>query len=415
MEGLKTKIPNIEKRRKHILENMLYMVEYDRTNSFMMSKIFCGNNYNLNIFTGSFIDGERYEKEGIDIFSLDETKIKKYKYKNYAEENKQFSRKVNSIGGKFDIIMGNPPYNSGGILAYNHKKNTKERKVIWDEFINISFKILKDNGYFLFINPLYWLKSTNILHNFLLEKHIIWLLLWDDSKSKEIINGDIPLSIYLIHNTINKNKNNTEIVTISKRKNINKISYIYLDKNYTIPLAFHNLYIKLLNYITTNNLQLEYYTKTVKSIGEQFKLPPKYTISNMFAVDTFRIKEGILVKKALSIHPDLKKNKLIIANKSGFNGIFIDNGRLALTGNKKYYILGDKLELIFKLLKFKIFNIICQFTKYEQHYLDSVVFKYIPDIRKLDIKDITEDAFYKLIKLTKDEIDEIKDFKIIEN
>ena len=415
MEGLKKQMPNIEARKKHILEKMLYMVEYDRTNSFMMSKIFCGNKYKLNIFTGSFIEDKRYEKEGIDIFSLDETKIKKYKYKNYAEDNKRFSRNINTFGGKFDIIMGNPPYNSGGILAYNHKKNTKERKVIWDEFINISFKILKDNGYFLFINPLYWLKSTdklNYIRNILLEKHIIWLLLWDDSKSKEIINGDIPLSIYLIHNTINKNKNKTEIVTISKRKNINKISYIYLDKNYTIPLAFHSLYIKLLNYITTNNLQLEYFTKTVKSIGEQFKLPPKYTISNMFAVDTFRIKEGILVKKALSIHPDLKKNKLIIANKSGFNGIFIDNGRLALTGNKKYYILGDKLELIFKLLKFKIFNIICQFTKYEQHYLDSVVFKYIPDIRKLGIKDITEDAFYKLIKLTKDEIDEIKNFNI---
>jgi hypothetical protein len=415
MEGLKKQIPNIEERKKHILENMLYMVEYDRTNSFMMSKIFCGNKYKLNIFTGSFIEDERYEKEGIDIFSLDETKIKKYKYKNYAEENKRFSRNINTFGGKFDIIMGNPPYNSGGILAYNHKKNTTERKVIWDDFIDVSFKILKDNGYFIFINPLYWLKSTdklNYIRNILLEKHIIWLLLWDNSKSKEIINGDIPLSIYLIHNTINKNKNKTEIVTISKRRNINKISHIYLDKNYTIPLAFHNLYIKLLNYITINNLQLEYFTKTVKSIEEQFKLPSKYTISDMYAVDTFRIKEGILVKKALSIHPDLNKNKLIIANKSGFNGIFIDNGRLALTGNKKYYILGDKLELILKLLKFKIFNIICQFTKYEQDYLDSVVFKYIPDIRKLGIKDITEDAFYKLIKLTKDEIDEIKNFII---
>ena len=412
MEGLKKQMPNIEERKKHILENMLYMVEYDRTNSFMMGKIFCDNKYKLNIFTGSFIEGERYEKEGIDIFSLDESRIKKYKYKNYAEDNKRFSRNVKSFGGKFDIIMGNPPYNSGGILAYNQKKNTKERKVIWDEFINISFKLLKPSGYFLFINPLYWLKSTHKLHIFLLEKHIIWLLLWDDSQSKEIINGDIPLSIYLIHNVINKNKDITKIVTISKRRNINKISNIYLNKNYTIPLAYHNIYIKLLNYIITNNLQLKYYNKTIKSTGDQFKLPSKYHVHNMFAVDTYRIKEGILVKKALSIHPDLTKNKLIIANKSGFNGIFIDNGRLALTGNKKYYILGDNLELILKLLKFKIFNIICQFTKYEQHYLDSEVFKYIPDIRKLGIKDISEDEFYKLIKLTKEEIDEIKKFDI---
>ena len=93
-------MPNIEARKKHILEKMLYMVEYDRTNSFMMSKIFCGNKYKLNIFTGSFIEDKRYEKEGIDIFSLDETKIKKYKYKNYAEDNKKFSRNINTFGGK---------------------------------------------------------------------------------------------------------------------------------------------------------------------------------------------------------------------------------------------------------------------------------------------------------------------------
>ena len=56
---------NEEKRRKHILENMLYMVEIDKTNVFMMRKIFCGKIYKLNIFEGSFIEDKVYTKEEI--------------------------------------------------------------------------------------------------------------------------------------------------------------------------------------------------------------------------------------------------------------------------------------------------------------------------------------------------------------
>ena len=43
------------------------------------------------------------------------------------------------------------------------------------------------------------------------------------------------------------------------------------------------------------------------------------------------------------------KKKLIIANKASFNGAFIDDGKLSLTGCNKYYILGDNLELVLKL------------------------------------------------------------------
>jgi hypothetical protein len=97
----------------------------------------------------------------------------------------------------------------------------------------------------------------------------------------------------------------------------------------------------------------------------------------MLAVDTYTIKEGILVKKALSIHPDANKQKLIIANKSSFAGAFIDKGTINLTGNHKFYILGDNLELILKMLSFKITNIICHYTKYGQYFLDNDAFTYI--------------------------------------
>ena len=128
----------------------------------------------------------------------------------------------------------------------------------------------------------------------------------------------------------------------------------------------------------------------------------------MWAIDTYTLNEGILVKKATEQHPDANKRKLIIANKRGFNGAFIDEGNLSLTGCNKYYIIGDNLEVIKKILGFNINVVISDFLKYSQSFLDKEAFKYLPDIRKLGIADITEDEFYKLIGLTRQEINQIK-------
>ena len=49
-------------------------------------------------------------------------------------------------------------------------------------------------------------------------------------------------------------------------------------------------------------------------------------------------------------------------------------------------------------------DIIGHYTKYGQDFLDKDAFRYIPDIRKLDINDIDENKFYELVGLTQDEI-----------
>ena len=49
MDGLKRWQPNEEKRRKHILENMLTMVEINQKSITILKKIFCNNQYKLNL------------------------------------------------------------------------------------------------------------------------------------------------------------------------------------------------------------------------------------------------------------------------------------------------------------------------------------------------------------------------------
>jgi hypothetical protein len=378
MEGLKTQIPNNEERKKHIIENMLYMSELNKKNVFISHQIFNMNNqYKLNLYEGDTLE--------LDIVSL-------------------WGLQVNS----FDVILGNPPYNKGGIRSHTGKQLGDKNETIWTKFIEKSFEWLKPDGFLAFINPLSWLKKSHSLHNNMLEKHIVWLKLWDDSQSKGMINADIPISLYVLQNTLNTQNKKTEIISEIKRKKLTTTSFEYLNKNYSIPLAFHSIFDKLIQFIEKHNCTLEYKTKTIKSSGTKAKIPTEYTLEDMWAIDTYTLNEGILVKKATEQHPDANKRKLIIANKRGFKGAFIDEGKMSLTGNHKFYILGDNLELIKKIMDFNISVVISDYPKYGQSFLDSEAFKYLPDIRKLGIADITEDEFYKLIGLTRQEINQIK-------
>ena len=72
------------------------------------------------------------------------------------------------------------------------------------------------------------------------------------------------------------------------------------------------------------------------------------------------------------------------------------------------------MELILKILTFKISDVISHFTKYRQDFLEKEVYTYLPDIRKLGIKDITEEDFYKLIGLTQEEINIFKNDNVQE-
>ena len=119
MKGLQ--IPE-EERRKHILEQMIYSAELTPKNVLMYNKIFCGDQYKLNIYEG-------------DTLKMD---IKK-----------EFNLSDDFIG--FDVVMGNPPYNVSGNIATGN--------TIWQNFTKKCInEWVKD--YLLFVHPSGWRKPT---------------------------------------------------------------------------------------------------------------------------------------------------------------------------------------------------------------------------------------------------------------
>ena len=115
MEGLAGWEPDEEKRRKHILEKMLFMVEISEKSIIILNKVLCGAKYKLNIHPKSFLDAD---------------------YKPAS----------------FDVIMGNPPYNEGGV--------GKGGGVFWKKFVEKSLKLLSDSGYLVMIHPPGWRKPS---------------------------------------------------------------------------------------------------------------------------------------------------------------------------------------------------------------------------------------------------------------
>jgi type I restriction-modification system DNA methylase subunit len=145
MEGLKQEIPNDDDRKEHILENMIYMAELNKKNVSICRQIFDVNNYYcLNLYEG-------------DALELDPD----------VEWNVE----------KFDVILGNPPFNKGGIRSHTGKQLGEKNETIWTKFVEKSLGLLKPNGYLAFIHPLSWLKKSHSLHNDMIDRHIILLKL----------------------------------------------------------------------------------------------------------------------------------------------------------------------------------------------------------------------------------------------
>jgi len=116
LEELKEVIKDERERKKHIIENMLYMSELNKKNVLICKQIFDINNeYQLNIYEGDSLKVD-YEKE--------------FKVK------------------QFDIIIGNPPYqdNSG---------NKGKGHTLWTKFVELSLnKLLRIGGFLVFIHPI---------------------------------------------------------------------------------------------------------------------------------------------------------------------------------------------------------------------------------------------------------------------
>jgi hypothetical protein len=232
MDGLKEWKPDDEERRKHILENMLYMVEINNKNIIILNKLLCGHKYKLNIFEGSFIDGNYYTSLNYSIYNTDL---------------------------KFDIIMGNPPFNNG------KSKNNP----IYHHFCLKSIKYLNTNGYLLFIHPPAWKRVYT-----------------EDNKSLTGVIYYKYKNLYLIYIKLNLNISNFPSVDYYLLQNIRyngkytEVENYFNNKEYRSNVVLSNTYNFLPNLITKESISI--LNKLLNKEGVKFSIqnPRNVVINN---------------------------------------------------------------------------------------------------------------------------------------
>ena len=382
MEGLKyvKGYEDEEKRRKHILENMLYMVEIDKTNVFMMRKIFCGKIYKLNIFEGSFIEGKNIE--GID----------------YTKEE------IYNNNG-FDIIVGNPPYNQGGV--------GKGGGVFWKYFVDKSFKILNNNGYILMIHPTGWRKPTSINASAgdiwkLIKKYNLIFLKISDKK----IPGFPRVDYYVLNK--NTNQQDTEVINIFELNQITKSSL----NLYTLPFIPHLINKEVLSIIN----------KILNKKGERFniiynqvikpKKGDKITVgvphAHYFDINNKNYQEKYslyLTKPDYISHP-----KIIMTYNSGKKPAYLYakyySKELGTTNNTMYQIIkkADNKNNLVTFLNSRLIHFILKITQYSSPPNYKNEFNILNMFAKPNEDNITKDEdIYDYFKLTRKEINLIEE------
>ena len=118
METLKS-IP-LRRRSKHIIENMLYMVELNPVNVALCKKIFkmIDPSSTLNIIKANFLE-------------------------------------ITDVNGitEFDVIIGNPPFQDEVKDTNTHKPRTGGKNKLYERITIHVFSLLKPDGYLLFVTP----------------------------------------------------------------------------------------------------------------------------------------------------------------------------------------------------------------------------------------------------------------------
>ena len=100
---------------------------------------------------------------------------------------------------KYDVVIGNPPYNAAGSATGN---------IIWDKFTIKSISLLKEGGYLAFIHPTLWRKpqsdssKTKKVSDLMRSKQIHYLNMNSSTDGIKVFGAGTRFDYYVLENTL---------------------------------------------------------------------------------------------------------------------------------------------------------------------------------------------------------------------
>ncbi len=381
MEGLKKELPDEKKRKKHILEKMIYMCELNKKNCYIVKQIFNLNNeYKINLYEGDYL-------------KLDNDK--KFNIKN------------------FNIIIGNPPYQEDGATGDNK---------LYLSFIKKSLDILIDNGLLLFITPSNiknYITCQNKNRDYIDNLYEIKYLAIN-TPNKYFPNISTYFAYFLLKkNIVEEFKCNIEFI---RNKNI-ECDEILIKKGYNLPLCLSKTDINIIN--KTSNL-IENFNETFdikKALYEENgkknlqRIRKQHIDKNI--VSKTQKKDYIykIIDKINKSNPfpgvfyyynkqmtDYGKSKIIMTTGGYLMPEYDVNGEYNLSDNMIYMLCDSKLKYdgFTFLTESNLVKYLNKITMTDNiHGRDNVIM----NIKKVNLEKINNnESVYKIFKLTDEEI-----------
>ena len=310
---------------------------------------------------------------------------------------------------KYDIIIGNPPFNSGGAIKVPTNNNLSKKtdgKSIWMNFIINSIGLLKKNGYLVMITPSIWMKRDHKIFN-IIRSHgeILKLHSLTNTETNKIFNkqAQTPTCFWLFQKNNNKNH-----VNIWDEINSN---YILFQQNLSLPLKFPSIISKILLFVDKYG-SIPVSKTNMPSTKREFEIKDieteNHTYKNVRSCVLNELKPELVINYSNKPCSFYDKKKLILAHKMYGFPYYDKTGEYGISNRDNYVIVGytdNEFERLKQFLSLNLSLLVFETTRYRMKYLERYAFEFIPDITKiLDFPDvITDDTVSNYFQFTDEE------------
>jgi hypothetical protein len=373
--GLKERIPDDERRLRHIVEKMFYSVDINEEHNKFVREQF-----------ERLVPGARPNVSSID---------KKTGFLSAAWPA--------GWPKHFDIILGNPPYQLGRVKVARSTAKSKAAaaasgaaaktvSVFWAKFVAKSLDLLVRNGRLLFIHPITWFKRDRLgVHDLILANQLKYLKVYRNFEARRIFGGNagiIHVAYYLLEKRRPTEKTLIEYAAVPGWRD-----RLLLGPESVLIMCYNSIYDKIRRagfgpLEDAEGIVLKHKMVAGCSARGTHKLIRRISedgTATYVRSDTAHI-NGARPKLVVSgIH-----RPVTFYNKSGSYGLYAQGQRHYFLGSAKDL---QRLDAFFKT---RLAALLLDFTKYEQDFIRPGL---LPDLRSAPVP-MTDAALATYFKFT---------------
>ena len=304
---------------------------------------------------------------------------------------------------EIDVIIGNPPFNSGGIKKVPANKKSDKKKdglTCWVGFVRKSLELLRDGGYLCMITPAIWLKPD--------KAGIYDLLCWENTLLKmrgyscvdanKIFNYSCqtPVVLFVVKKRIGVGSGVGSVVSCYDKFFLGGVGgwvdykLIYGEP---IPMMGHSIFNKILRY---GGDRLKVYKTNMPSKKAVIKKTDD-EYCNYSNIKTCVLCAGTGAGsdqcKLVIEYSDIPLAffgvpKIVMAHKRLGCPVMDLEGVYGFSTRDNYVITVDdytieELDTIYRFLNTRLVKLLFECVKYRMNYLEKYVFQLLPNVTKL--------------------------------